>query len=146
MKKGLYSYPWPSTPLIHHSPSPKPKTSSQDIKATVLFIHGLGEHCNRYNHVFEQFIQNGIKVHSFDQRGFGRTVRMNGIHGHNEGFKQVIRDCKAASDRVKLQNVPHFVMGHSMGGGICLRFAIEYADEIQGCIASGDSLMTFGLD
>lgn len=32
------------------------------IAATVLFMHGLGEHCSRYDHLFTFFAQQGIKV------------------------------------------------------------------------------------
>ena len=40
-------------------------------KATVIFNHGWGEHCSRYNHIFTAFAQAGIKVVAFDQRGYG---------------------------------------------------------------------------
>ncbi len=111
--------------------------ADQKVKATVVFAHGLGEHINRYNHVFSNFTENGIKVHAFDQRGFGQTARKNGIIGHNEGFKQVMKDMKDASERVRIDGVPHFVMGHSMGGCIALNFAIEHPENLTGCIASG---------
>lgn len=39
-----------------------------DLKATMLFCHGIGEHINRYNDLFSTFAVNGIKVISFDQR------------------------------------------------------------------------------
>lgn len=53
------------------------------VRATVLFVHGFGEHCSRYNHVFNVFAAHGIKTTSFDQRGFGQTGRRGGILGHH---------------------------------------------------------------
>lgn len=60
---------------------------SGQVKATVVFLHGFGEHVNRYNHVFDAFATAGIKVRAFDQRGFGQTGRKGGILGHHEGQK-----------------------------------------------------------
>lgn len=50
---------------------------------------------------------------SFDQRGFGKTGRKNGILGHNEGLATVFADMKDISAKVRLPGVPHFIMGHS---------------------------------
>ena len=38
----------------------------KDIRATILFLHGLGEHCSRYDEMFALFASHGIKVTSFD--------------------------------------------------------------------------------
>lgn len=48
--------------------------------ATVTFVHGLGEHIARYEHVFSKFAENSIRVFAYDQRGFGRTVLQNSHH------------------------------------------------------------------
>ena len=87
---------------------------STRIIATVTFVHGLGENCCRYDHVFSVFADAGIKVASFDQRGFGQTGRRDGVLGHNEGLKTVLEDISECSNRVRLPNVPHFLFGHSM--------------------------------
>lgn len=113
--------------------------NSSKVKAAVTFIHGIGEHIQRYDHVFSKFASHGIQVNSFDQRGFGRTLRKGGIPGHNEGMDQVLRDVKAAVEHSKLASVPHFIMGHSMGGGIALRYASSYPKGLSGCIASGSN-------
>lgn len=41
----------------------------KDLIATVIFIHGLGEHCSRYDEVFGAFANAGIQTTSFDSRG-----------------------------------------------------------------------------
>ncbi|KAI8594579.1 putative lysophospholipase-domain-containing protein, partial [Dissophora ornata] len=41
--------------------------------AAVVFVHGLGEHVVRYDHVFEEFSKAGFQVSGYDQRGFGQT-------------------------------------------------------------------------
>ena len=39
--------------------------------ASLLMVHGLAEHCGRYEHVGAQLARAGIDVHGFDLRGFG---------------------------------------------------------------------------
>ncbi|KAG0361899.1 hypothetical protein BGZ54_008863 [Gamsiella multidivaricata] len=46
--------------------------------ANIVFVHGLGEHIVRYNHVFEEFNKAGFQVSAFDQRGFGETGACRG--------------------------------------------------------------------
>ena len=101
------------------------------LKATVLFIHGLGEHIGRYDHVFPSFAVEGIRVLGWDQRGFGRTGRRgNAILGHNGGEDQALADIAQVDARARSKGVPHFVMGHSMGGGLALKY-------VSGALAKG---------
>ncbi|KAJ3328138.1 hypothetical protein HDU76_010516 [Blyttiomyces sp. JEL0837] len=106
------------------------------IIATVVAVHGLGEHISRYNEMFTLFAKSGIKVHGFDQRGFGRTGRRSGILGHNDGLIRTLLDVKEAELRVRIGNVPHFIFGHSMGGGIVLKYATKFPENLTGVIAS----------
>jgi acylglycerol lipase len=117
----------------HTQPAP-----GQKVRATVLFTHGYGEHCARYHHVFAPFAAAGIRVLAYDQRGFGQTLKRSKRVGHNFGYATVLADAKFMSARVKLPGVPHFIMGHSMGGAVALKFAITFPDEVQGVISSGE--------
>ncbi|KAJ3318784.1 hypothetical protein HDV06_007035 [Boothiomyces sp. JEL0866] len=105
-------------------------------KATVIFVHGLGEHITRYDEMFGRFADNGIKVTAFDQRGFGQTVRLNGLHGHGDGIVTTFKDIKLISSKTRIEGLPHFIMGHSMGGGLTLGYALQNQKEFQGVIAS----------
>jgi acylglycerol lipase len=107
-----------------------------NVIATVIFVHGLGEHCSRYDEMFTIFAQNGIKVKSFDQRGFGNTVRLNGIHGVGDRIQTTFSDIALLSKQTQIPAVPHFIMGHSMGGGVALLFAHKYPQGFAGVIAS----------
>lgn len=64
-------------------------------KAVVYFLHGLGEHVGRYDHVFSQFSDAGIMVHAFDSRGYGKTIQLNGRTGDIGGYKILEHDVKA---------------------------------------------------
>ena len=110
---------------------------SGKVIATVTFVHGLGEHINRYNHVFPVFAQKGIKVYGFDQRGFGKTVRRYGTIGNSEGLDTVMADIGDACKAVKQDGVPHFIFGHSMGGMLALRYAAFNPKDVVGVVLSG---------
>ena len=42
--------------------------------ASVLIVHGLGEHGGRYEHVGARLAAAGLDVHAVDLRGFGRSA------------------------------------------------------------------------
>ncbi|KAI8894555.1 Alpha/Beta hydrolase protein [Globomyces pollinis-pini] len=113
--------------------SPK---NDADVKATMVFCHGLGEHINRYHELFLEFVQKGVRVASFDQRGFGKTIERYGKKGHNDGMNTTFEDVLLISNKVKIAGKPHFIMGHSMGGGIALAVASRYPEQFDACIGS----------
>lgn len=104
--------------------------------ATVTFCHGIGEHIKRYDAVFTTFAEAGIAVHSFDQKGFGETGKKNGGLGHFISWQDLSSCIKEANKRIKTEGIPHFMMGHSMGGFEVLRFCAENPTEADGCIGS----------
>ena len=104
--------------------------------ATLTFVHGLGENIERYHEMFEYFARNGILVRGFDQRGFGQTARLNGYHGYGGTQKSMFADIKLVSDSTRTSNLSHFLMGHSMGGALVLKYAMEHTDKFAGIISS----------
>jgi acylglycerol lipase len=101
----------------------------------VVLIHGYGEHCSRYAHVAQAFNQAGIVVHSYDQRGFGRSP---GKRAYVRDFEVLLRDLDTYLDHVRprLQGVPWFFMGHSMGGLVLASYAETRKVEARGLIFS----------
>ena len=62
--------------LTRHWP---PSGTEDAIWASVLLIHGLGEHSGRYEHVGDQLAAAGIDTYGFDNRGNGGS---GGRRGH----------------------------------------------------------------
>jgi alpha-beta hydrolase superfamily lysophospholipase len=92
--------------------------------AFVNLMHGLGEHCGRYAHLAAHLNSHGISVASLDQHGHGRT---QGKRGVVKGFP-VMRgnvDALIAYGMEQAPDLPQFLMGHSMGGGIVLDYGFE---------------------
>lgn len=108
-------------------------------RAVVTFIHGLGEHCQRYAVPFTKLAESGIQTHAFDLRGHGRTFAKNHdtmTKGWLEGVDRTLEDVHEAILRTRFEEVPHFLMGMSMGGGIALAAAAKYREyEFAGVIA-----------
>ena len=53
--------------------------------ASVLLVHGLGEHSGRYEHVGDQMTAAGLDVHAYDHRGNGGS---GGRRGHVDRWEQ----------------------------------------------------------
>uniref|UniRef100_A0A1D1YVV2 Putative serine hydrolase C5E4.05c n=1 Tax=Anthurium amnicola TaxID=1678845 RepID=A0A1D1YVV2_9ARAE len=101
------------------------KTAVQPPLATMVFLHGFGEHINRYNHMFPRFAQANIEVYAYDQRGFGKTGLKNQNLGITGGWKVIQEDITDALKVAKQPGVPLILFGHSMGGSLALRYAVE---------------------
>ena len=104
-------------------------------RAVVVIAHGAGEHSGRYAHVAARLVDEGYAVYALDHRG----------HGRSEGARAVIdRVDNAVEDldqRIVLAasehpGVPLFLLGHSMGGTISVRYAIAHQDRLTGLILS----------
>lgn len=107
-------------------------------KANIVFIHGQGEHVTRYDHVFNEFAKAGLKVHSFDQVGCGKTGQRSNDLGGAMGLARVLLDVNDAIDRVYDPDVPLFLMGHSFGGASTLNYLAVGARKelIHGALVS----------
>ncbi len=95
--------------------------------AVVNLVHGLGEHCGRYAHMAKFLNGRNISLCAVDLHGHGRTLGKRGVA---DGVEVFHRDVDALLDFSRLQapDVPHFLMGHSMGGNIALSYALTYPD------------------
>ncbi|KAF9930029.1 hypothetical protein FBU30_000942 [Linnemannia zychae] len=114
--------------------------------ASVVFVHGLGEHIVRYDHVFEEFSKAGIQVSGFDQRGFGQTGKKTKTLGRTGGYAKAIPDITAALERGKIEGIPLFLMGHSYGGSLVLNYDCigPLRSKLSGLIASAPLVLPYG--
>jgi acylglycerol lipase len=105
-----------------------PQPSGPPI-AQVFFLHGFSDHCNAYFNFPNAFSDAGIEFFSFDQRGWGRTAKDKSQWGLSGPTTQLFADI----DELLVQrlsahpNIPLFLIGHSMGGGVALTYAYSGA-------------------
>lgn len=94
---------------------------ASDPRATLLLIHGLGEHSGRYRHLAEVLTSAGISVFTFDLRGHGRS---QGPRGDVSAFPRFLEDLLVMEDILAGEGPgakPRFLLGHSLGGLIGLQ-------------------------
>lgn len=108
----LTAGPHGETMLVRHWPPP------QERIGDVVIVHGLAEHSGRYEHVGGAFTDAGFRVVSFDLPGHGATA---GKRAYVEHFK----DFLDAIDQVRPPEGPLVLYGHSMGGLIALKYALD---------------------
>jgi alpha-beta hydrolase superfamily lysophospholipase len=91
--------------------------------ASVLLVHGLGEHSGRYEHVGDQMAAAGRDGEAYDHRGNGGS---GGRRGHVDRWEQYLDDLagRLAPVRASADGRPVVLYGHSMGGLIVLGYLL----------------------
>ena len=87
-------------------------------KASMLLVHGLGEHSGRYDAFARVLAGAGTTVFAFDLRGHGRSP---GPRGDVDAFPRFLEDLLGMEEEMARQvpsDCPRFLLGHSLGGGI----------------------------
>jgi alpha-beta hydrolase superfamily lysophospholipase len=102
------------------------------IRAEVLLTHGLGEHASRYEHVAGYLAEHGVRLHAYDLRGHGRSGGRRGDAPRYEALLDDLECVQAALPRE--QGRPLFLMGHSLGGQITLRYLLSRPVECRGAV------------
>lgn len=108
-------------------------------RAILALAHGLGEHGGRYGNVVAEVVPRGYAVYALDHRGHGRS---DGRRGHVESFAEYIADLGRLIEIAagECPGLPAFLLGHSLGGTIALRYALERPEGLRGVIASSPLL------
>jgi alpha-beta hydrolase superfamily lysophospholipase len=106
--------------------------------AQVVLVHGFGEHSGRYHPLTDFLCSRGFNVCSFDQRGHGRS---SGLYGHIDRFGDYEDDLRRVVAMAKAHGpAPLFLIGHSMGGLITLRYLAGNPSGIAGAVVSAPLL------
>jgi alpha-beta hydrolase superfamily lysophospholipase len=104
-----------ATPLHvrHWSPTGEPW-------ATVLIVHGIGEHSGRYERTGRLLAEAGLDVHAFDIRGHGLS---GGRRVYVRRWEDFLDDLEVRLRAVREPGRPLVLFGHSMGALIALTYA-----------------------
>ncbi len=108
-------------------------------RAIIAIVHGYAEHSGRYQRIATDLVNAGFEIHSFDLRGHGKSggdrCYVDSIHDY-----LIDLDLFLTQLRQKSQNIGIFLLGHSLGGALALRYTIEYQPKFQGLILSAPFL------
>jgi alpha-beta hydrolase superfamily lysophospholipase len=92
-------------------------------RGLVVLVHGLGEHCGRYEHVAQRLAAQGFDVVGYDHRGHGRSPgQRGGAPAHDTLCADLGRVLAAARREF---GGPVVLLGHSLGGLVAGRFVAE---------------------
>jgi alpha-beta hydrolase superfamily lysophospholipase len=116
--------------------------------ATVHIAHGMGEHAARYDDVAAAFTAAGYAVYADDHRGHGRTADPDRLGAMGpDGWNRVIQDAAdiTAHIRAQHQELPHVLLGHSMGAMLGQQFAYRHGAALDALVLSGSPGMSGAL-
>lgn len=123
----------------------------QPLKGVVTITHGYGEHIGRYQHVAAWLNEAGYAVYGLDHHGHGRSAGKRGrvsLKAAVDDLNQLI----VTVSRARHPELPQFLLGHSMGGAVALRYAMTRQRLLAGLAVSaplaavdgGRALLSFG--
>lgn len=108
---------------------------NQTTKGIITLVHGMGEHIDRYDPFAQILTDQGYAILAYDQRGHGQT---EGNRGHSPSYDHLLDDLTIAVQKTKelLPAAPHFIYGHSMGGGLATNYLIRKQPDFKAAILS----------
>tara|TARA_R110001592_G_scaffold237306_8_gene496269 strand:+ start:21415 stop:22251 length:837 start_codon:yes stop_codon:yes gene_type:complete len=101
-------------------------------KAHIVFVHGLGEHGNRYDSIARQFNAEGFATTQFDLPGHGQSSGVRGDITRYYQFYTIINHFKN-----KLEHLPNILFAHSMGGNIAFNYLLQKSTNPTICASIG---------
>ena len=112
---------------------------AEDPVATVVIVHGFTENAFKYSELIFSLLHNHFSVVAYDQRGHGRSWRMESITDfsvtHVDHFEEYVIDLKAVCDHFfPVAQKPLFVFAHSMGGAVASLFLEQYTDVFSAAV------------
>ncbi len=112
-------------------------------RGVIVVVHGLAEHCGRYQETAEHLSARGWAVVAGDLRAHGLSAdppKAGRVHvGRFEDyFKDV--DALIGLAREHYPELPLYLLGHSMGGLISIRYSLDYPERLAGVVISSPAL------
>lgn len=105
-------------------------------RATVLLVHGLGEHIGRYAALAGRLNAWGHAVRGYDQYGHGHSA---GPRGGLTADNQLLDDLAAVVDATRAQQPagqPLVLLGHSLGGLVAALFVARAIRPVDALVLS----------
>jgi alpha-beta hydrolase superfamily lysophospholipase len=108
-------------------------------KAIIVGLHGMNDYSNAFDMPGRWFIQHGITLYAYDQRGFGDAPG----RGLWAGSTRMAEDLESVVAVVRAQHpgVPVYLLGESMGGGVAMRaFSLPNPPRVDGVILAAPAV------
>ena len=107
----------------------------EKTRANIVFVHGLGEHINRYTAWAESFNREKIGFAGLDLPGHGSS---DGRRGHIRSYSLTDEMLDILLKHIKstFPVRPVFIYGHSLGGGIVLDYLLRKKPAVKGAVVT----------
>jgi Lysophospholipase len=107
----------------------------ENVRAIIIFVHGLGEHIHRYETWAELLNREGIAFTGVDLPGHGLS---DGTRGNikNYSLTDEMTGILLESAGNTFPGIPVFIYGHSLGGGIVLDYLLRKNPVVKGAIVT----------
>lgn len=109
--------------------------------AMIQILHGMTEHCGRYQFIATRLLEQGLAVLVHNHRGHGERRPLGYFADHN-GWGLVVDDArrvaKAAIPHLPPQ-IPKILLGHSMGSFLAQQYAMSDNHGLDALILSGSN-------
>ena len=97
-------------------------------KALVLLVHGMAEHCGRYQHMGKYLTLQGYALCGLDLPGHGKSSKKF----IDSSFTEWIEDSNEILNKVT--SGPQILIGSSMGGWIAIKIGLLNPKKIKGIL------------
>jgi len=114
-------------------------------RGLVFMIHGLNGHSSRYWEVAKEFVDAGFGVFAHDLHGHGRS---EGFRAYTASMQHYVDDARLFVSNVqrkfkRANNIPRFMVAHSLGGAIAVRLTRDEEDSWNGVILCAPALKVY---
>jgi len=116
---------------------------SDSPRALIAIAHGIGEHSGRYAALAGELVRARYTVAALDWPGHGEAPGPRGdVRSWIRFRDQFAPAMFSASKGMPGQpdDLPHLLLGHSMGGVLALDYALAHPRDIVGVVASAPAL------
>jgi len=111
-----------------------------EVRASILIVHGLGEHCGRYTNVVNYLVPKGYALYGFDLPGHGKS---GGVREYVSTYDDYTETLTTNYQRVReaQPDKPIFLLGHSMGGLIATAYLVDHSEDFTGAVISAPAIL-----
>ena len=116
----------------------------EEIRGTVVLVHGMSEHIARYD-IFAKFLaENGFLVSGLDLPSHGKSWKEGlprGYFGKEDGWGKMLLDIRTLCAVVRKENPQTSVTlyGHSMGSLLSADYVSRYTNDFDAVVLSSTS-------
>ncbi len=111
---------------------------ASEPKGELVLVHGYLDHAGRYPEFVGEALRRGYTVSALDLRGHGRSA---GQRGHAACFGHYLDDLDSLLRIGPASELPRFLVGHSMGALVAIRFLqAGRGESIRGLVLSSPYL------